>query len=626
MKKIIVCLAALFAAFSASAQFDGAVGTDSCQAISLSDPRIQSWAFGVEVQRGFQQNSTTAFASYGKPYMAQGLPDGTTTTAVALGEGGTALITFLNPIVDGEGADFCVFENGFNATYLELGFVEVSSDGENFYRFPSTSLITSNGSINPELINNLAGKYQVGWGTPFDLAELENAEYLDKTNIRFVRIVDVVGGVDTDAQGNIIYDAQSGGPATGFDLTGVGVINQANAYQVADCEGLLTNADSHELISASNGTMDSEGNYRLDYASGGLVFEALGLYGGSFACGFGPSNHTTNQASYSSQSLNGLEGEGNTYMVGYYSDYIGTQEHNVVRKQDQSTFYPMGVYVNNSSAAYNYMSTANFTQSNYYLNIIATGYDANGTMTNSVVTSLGGSQGLVSEWKYMDLSSLGECSKIIFSLSSNDDSGYGMNVPAYFCIDALTYRDEIEQTITLPTVNTLAATEITDGSATLNATITAGSEEILEQGFFYKASTETEWIKEIVNGENISLSIENLEAEFEYEYKAFAITESDTVEGEILSFSTLAGLEDIESESLIASLYPNPANDFATISLSKPAKDAKIILSDMQGRIILSDKISNETYELNLHNMQSGVYYIKIIYKNNVSTQKLIVK
>ena len=52
MKRIIVCLTALFAAVSAYAQFDGAVGTEGCQAISREDSRIKSWAFGIEVQRG----------------------------------------------------------------------------------------------------------------------------------------------------------------------------------------------------------------------------------------------------------------------------------------------------------------------------------------------------------------------------------------------------------------------------------------------------------------------------------------------------------------------------------------------------------------------------------------------
>ena len=442
MKRIIVCLTALFTAVSAYAQFDGAVGSEGCQAISLHDSRIQSWAFGVEVQRGYQQNSTTNFASYGQPYMAQGLPDSTTTTAVALGEGGKALITFEAPIVDGEGADFCVFENGFNSTYLEIAFVEVSSDGEHFYRFPATSYTTSS-SLAPELMNNLAGKYEVGWGTPFDLAEIDDDEFFDRNNVRFVRLVDVIGGVDTDSHGNIIYDALSSGWAAGFDLTGVGVINQDERYKTANFEGLLSTSDSHELVSAENGTIDSDGNYRLSYLSGGLIFEALGLYSGTFACGFGPSNHTTDaQPYYSAQSLMGLENPGSTYMVGYYSDWEGTLEHNVIKREDNTAFSPIGVYVNNSSSAYSYMLSANFPQNNYYLNIIATGYDENGAITNAVSYPLADVNEIVAEWKYMDLTSLGECHKVIFSLSSNDDSGWGINVPAYFCIDAFTYYGE----------------------------------------------------------------------------------------------------------------------------------------------------------------------------------------
>jgi hypothetical protein len=630
MKRIIVCLATLFVAVSAHAQFDGAVGTEGCQAISLHDSRIQSWAFGVEVQRGYQQNSTTNFASYGQPYMAQGLPDSTTTTAVALGEGGVALVTFEAPITDGEGVDFCVFENGFTSTYLEIAFVEVSSDGEHFYRFPATSYTTSS-SLAPELMNNLAGKYEVGWGTPFDLAEIDDDEFFDRNNVRFVRLVDVIGGVDTDSQGNIIYNAQSGGWATGFDFTGLGVIDQGEAYQVADFEGLLTNADSHEIISADNGTIDSEGNYRLSYLSGGLSFEALGLYDGMFACGFGPSNHTTdNQPYYSAQSLMGLENPASTYMVGYYSDWAGTAEHNVIKREDNTAFSPIGVYVNNSSSAYSYMSSANFPQNNYFLNIIATGYDENGAVTSDVSYPLADANGIVGEWKYMDLTSLGECHKVIFTLSSNDDSGYGINVPAYFCIDAFSYYsttdpgDDVE--IIAPVVTTLAATEITHSSARLNGSIEIGNEEITAQGFKYKATASEEWITISATGENMTATIEGLEADIAYEFKAFATTESGIVEGDVVSFNTLSGIKDIVKDSINVKVYPNPASSKTNICVNGLDNKATITVSDMQGNIILSNQINNETYELNVENYASGVYFIKITSENIVKTQKLIVK
>ena len=469
MKKFLISLVALFATMTVSAQFDGAVGTEGCRAINISNPRIQSWALGVEVQRGFQGNSTTNYASYGKPYNAQGCPDSTTTTCVSLGDGGIALITFSSPIIDGEGEDFCVFENGFNSTYLELGFVEVSSDGEHFYRFPATSYTTYN-DIRPELLNNIAGKHEVGWGTPFDLSEIEDDEFFNRNNVRYVRIVDIIGGVDTDSQGNVIYDGTSGGPSTGYDLTGVGVLNQGSSYFVADCEGLLTSADTHELISADNGEMDADGNYRLSYLSNGLLYDALGLYGGMFACGFGPSNHTTSTGvtSYTSASLCGLEGAGNTYMIGYYSDWIGTEEHNVVRKEDDTPFYPIGVYVNNSMSAYNYMNTASFANDGHYLNIIATGYDENGNVTGSSITSLANANNIVKEWKYFDLTPLNECVKVVFTLQTDDDSGYGMNIPAYFCIDAFSYANTLDETTPCETIATFPYFEGFEGISELS--------------------------------------------------------------------------------------------------------------------------------------------------------------
>ena len=180
--------------------------------------------------------------------------------------------------------------------------------------------------------------------------------------------------------------------------------------------------------------------------------------------------------------------------------------------------------------------------------------------------------------------------------------------------------------VTPPTVVTLAATEITNATATLNGTITAGSEEITAQGFMYKASNATDWATVDAIGETMTATVEGLEAELEYVFKAFATTASGTVEGEELTFTTLAGLNDATAVSIIASVYPNPAEDKATVSVSGLMNATKIVVSDMQGRILLSDDMTESTYELNTSNYASGVYYIRIISGNAVNTQKLIVK
>ena len=180
--------------------------------------------------------------------------------------------------------------------------------------------------------------------------------------------------------------------------------------------------------------------------------------------------------------------------------------------------------------------------------------------------------------------------------------------------------------IVAPTVVTLAATEITNATAKLNGTVTAGSEEIVAQGFMYKASNAADWTTVAAVGETMTLTVEGLEAELEYVFKAFATTASGTTEGEELTFTTLSGLNDATAVSIIASVYPNPAEDKATISVSGLMNATKIVVSDMQGRILLSDDMNESTYELNTSNYASGVYYIRIISGNAVNTQKLIVK
>jgi hypothetical protein len=160
---------------------------------------------------------------------------------ISLGDSGTAVLTFDNIIYNGAGPDFAVFENGFpnvanpEEAFLEFAFVEVSSDGVNYTRFPATCLLdTAQTPIagtycNARKINNLAGKYIGGYGTPFDLQELAGTPGLDIDNITHIRLVDVVGSTgahgQVDANGWKVNDPYPTPIATsGFDLDAVGAM------------------------------------------------------------------------------------------------------------------------------------------------------------------------------------------------------------------------------------------------------------------------------------------------------------------------------------------------------------------------------------------------------------------
>ena len=240
MKKIVLLsifvFAVVFASSAASAPvpeeggpYAPPVGQEGSTAIHMDDLSFVAWATGwqdytagTEVDPGWQT-----------PEKALGPAVGTSGDIVCLGRGGEITMTFEGGIKNGDGWDFAVFENAFNDTFLELGYVEVSSDGANFFRFENDSLTPATvpgwgGEVDATNIDGFAGKYRQGYGTPFDLVDLEGISGLDVNNIGWVKIIDIVGdGSYVDTSDDVIFDPYPTLGSAGFDLDAIGVINQA---------------------------------------------------------------------------------------------------------------------------------------------------------------------------------------------------------------------------------------------------------------------------------------------------------------------------------------------------------------------------------------------------------------
>lgn len=240
--RIITVIIFVMLQMTAAAQYAPQAGIAGSTAISTASTDITGWATTCVVQRGFIDIASPGLGNTttGTDADATGAANG---TIVCLGDSGVATLTFAAALYNGPGADFAVFENGFKdpangaMAFLELAFVEVSSDGVNFVRFPANSNTPTNTQIpgsgvymDAALINNLAGKYIANYGTPFDLEELKDAPGLDVNNITHVRIVDVVGSVSGhashDQAGKMINDPYpTNFPTGGFDLDAVAALH-----------------------------------------------------------------------------------------------------------------------------------------------------------------------------------------------------------------------------------------------------------------------------------------------------------------------------------------------------------------------------------------------------------------
>ncbi len=252
MRKLLVILMAMvpMAVWAQTGPFAPAQDKPGTTAMHADSSAFVAWATDCVAEPGPMNisNPSAGLAGQGWPQEnVIGAPEGTY-GVTCLGDGGRATVTFASPICNRPGPDFAVFENGMaNAQnpdlwFLELGFVEVSSDGVNFFRFPAISMVQTEtqvggfACIDPSQIHNLASKYGAMYGTPFDLDEIPEDPLLDKENITHVRIIDVVGCIQPeyctyDSQGHIVNDPWPTPFAScGMDLDAVGVIHDIEHF------------------------------------------------------------------------------------------------------------------------------------------------------------------------------------------------------------------------------------------------------------------------------------------------------------------------------------------------------------------------------------------------------------
>lgn len=223
----------------ATGPYAPAAGQPGSSAISKDSSAIRAWAQSCSIIRGYWDIDKPALdtVTYGQAIDAIGPADG---QVVSLGDSGVATFSLAFALNNQDGPEFAIFENSFSDLFLELAFVEVSSNGIDFVRFPAHSLVQDSiqtagfGSTEATLIYNFAGKYRADFGVPFDLEDLKDSSRVNINAISHIRIVDVVGAVNKsyssyDAYGNQVNDPYPTAYASGgFDLDALAFLHPSS--------------------------------------------------------------------------------------------------------------------------------------------------------------------------------------------------------------------------------------------------------------------------------------------------------------------------------------------------------------------------------------------------------------
>lgn len=85
----------------------------------------------------------------------------------------------------------------------------------------------------------------------------------------------------------------------------------------------------------------------------------------------------------------------------------------------------------------------------------------------------------------------------------------------------------------------------------------------------------------------------------------------DVTKAAVIDLSTVIGIEEANATSW--SVYPNPANDQITIA---GIENAQYEIVNIQGQVVLSGTIENNTETINTSNLNQGSYFVRIVGEN----------
>ena len=223
-----------------------------------------------------------------------------------------------------------------------------------------------------------------------------------------------------------------------------------------DVQDITEPVDGHMSV----GTEDDDD--REFFTSGDYAFASGCMHDWDYWYWFGYANRADNSYATLDDQWNNIVGGGYdgsaTYGVAFAAEFNGPC---YVTLLTEPAVVP-GFYITNSSYAYDSMTNGDgfakkFEKGDWF-KLTITGYDAEDNETSSKEYYLADLRDakkayIINDWRYVDLSCLGEVAKIGFALTSSDNSAYGMNTPAYFCFDNFGAEGEEvlpEKNVTLP--------------------------------------------------------------------------------------------------------------------------------------------------------------------------------
>lgn len=145
----------------------------------------------------------------------------------------------------------------------------------------------------------------------------------------------------------------------------------------------------------------------------------------------------------------------------------------------------------------------------------------------------------------------------------------------------------------------------------------------------YQIGTNTDWSKVAVGSHNsFALKADNMLWSWGYDIQGVLGDHDTASKGSPIAISctaleTILAVDQAAPLSVAVKVYPNPTTSLLNIAVNN-FQAGQITVYDIQGRLVLTEKMSGTEHQLNISHLENGTYFLTVTSVNNSATVKLI--
>ncbi len=228
---------------------------------------------------------------------------------------------------------------------------------------------------------------------------------------------------------------------------------------------------------------------------------------------------------------------------------------------------------------------------------------------------------VLQNWQWIDTEELGKIDSLTFALSSSDVGDYGMNTPAYFCMENLYILPDTAPIVLNPVADISVQENSENESIDLSNVFHDPDDEDSEITKLIVSNSDETLVNAVIEAETLKLNFtpdQNGEAEIVIAGKSHGLSVNDTIKVTVQPATRITN-----KEIAPFTVYPNPSDGIFRIK-STNREISSIAVYNTSGCIVYKNQKYTDKQIIEIKNQPSGIYYIRISNSRYSETIKII--